>query len=221
MARHHIHTRMTHMIWYEEDLKNVKVLQKVHLSNFVNVLWIFCQLRASRVEQPSSWETGRKEVYKTNASSIPVTPLQSIGLQQSSANALYSELVLLTSFHVLHAFPSSSTTVLFQVILGLSLLRCPWGFQFRAWFSMAVGPFRRVCPIHFHFLHLICCYKGVSWARLRSSSIYIVFGQKILKIFLRLLFMKVCKYCDMSSLSGVAIVTWWLLLHSSEFVVLL
>jgi hypothetical protein len=59
---------------------------------------------------------------------------------------------------------------------------------------MAVGPFRIVCPIHFHFLHLICCSKGVSWARLQSSSFDIVFGQNILKIFLRHLFMKVCKY---------------------------
>jgi hypothetical protein len=56
----------------------------------------------------------------------------------------------LTSFHVLPAFPASSATVLFQVILGLPLLRCPSGFQFRAWFSMAVGPFRKVCPIHLH-----------------------------------------------------------------------
>jgi hypothetical protein len=98
-----------------------------------------------------------------------------------------------TSFHVLPAFPASSTTILFQVILGLPLLHCPWGFQFRAWFSMAVGPFRRVCPVHVRFLHLICCSKGVSWARLQSSTFDIVFGQKILKIFLRHLFMKVCK----------------------------
>jgi hypothetical protein len=48
---------------------------------------------------------------------------------------------------------------------------------------MAVGPFRRVCPIHFHIVHLICCSKGVSWAGLQSYSFDIVFGQKILKFF--------------------------------------
>jgi hypothetical protein len=94
-----------------------------------------------------------------------------------------------TCFHVLSAFPASSITVRFQVILGLPLLRCPWGFKF-----MAVGPLLRLCPIHFHFLHLICCSKGVSWTRLQSSSFDTVFGQKISKFFfLRHLFMKSCK----------------------------
>jgi hypothetical protein len=27
-----------------------------------------------------------------------------------------------------------------------------------------------------------------------------------------------CVYCDILGLSGVSIVTWWLLLHNSEFV---
>jgi hypothetical protein len=57
-------------------------------------------------------ETGTWELFEvTVSSSIPVT-------QQSSANALCSEILL----RVLPAFPASSATDLFHVILGLPLL---------------------------------------------------------------------------------------------------
>jgi hypothetical protein len=97
-------------------------------------------------------------LYKQySVNQFPVTAHRTLGLQQSSANAPSCELC--TNFLPCFAcFSGLLCHCFFQVILGLPFLLCPWGFQFRARFSMTVRPFLRVglCPINFHFLRLIC-----------------------------------------------------------------
>jgi hypothetical protein len=70
-----------------------------------------------------------------------------------------------TSIPGLSYFPISSTTVLLHILLGLSLLRCPWGFQLRTCLSFACEYILKVCPIH--FLSLICwiiCFSEKQFA---------------------------------------------------------
>lgn len=74
-----------------------------------------------------------------------------------------------------------------------SFLLCPCGFQLKAHFSMAVESFLIICPIHFHFCSIICTAICFSCACLHSSPFKKMFGQKILKIFLKSPTKNVCR----------------------------
>jgi hypothetical protein len=50
-----------------------------------------------------------------------------------------------------------------------------------------------VCPIHFHFHSFICTATGFPCAHFHISSSQITLGQKILQVFLRHLFINLCK----------------------------
>jgi len=95
-----------------------------------------------------------------NVSSIPVTPLQSIGPTRSSASWLRFQLL---PWHDLKTFltfqlpplsySSTSPVFLFYVVLV---------------YTMAKELFLSVCPVHFHFCSLICTTTGFSCAFLES-----------------------------------------------------
>jgi hypothetical protein len=58
---------------------------------------------------------------------------------------------------------------------------------------MAVESFLIICPIHFHFCSIICTAICFSCACLHSSPFKKMFGQKILKIFLKPPTKNVCR----------------------------
>ena len=84
---------------------------------------------------------------------------------------------------------ASSSIIILQVFLGLSVLCCSWGFQLEACFCMAEGPFVSVCSVHFYFCSIICTGTGFSCACIYSFVSEILLGHKILKTFQTHLFL--------------------------------
>ena len=94
-------------------------------------------------------------------------------------------------------FPSPNASLwtdLLHVCLGLTLFRCPCGFQSKTSLSMVSCPFLSVCPIQFHFRLLICIDISISSALLQSSSFEITSGQWIFKILRRQRLRKTCSF---------------------------
>ena len=95
----------------------------------------------------------------------------------------------LSSFQLL---PTSLMTDLLQLFLGLPLFLLPWGFHSRAAFDISPFSFLNVWPIHLNFLFLISRFIS-SWSvTLHKSLLEIMFGQHILKIYLRHRLTKIC-----------------------------
>jgi hypothetical protein len=99
---------------------------------------------------------------------------------------------LLISAQLLFTSLASSSTVLRHVFFGLPLPRLPWGFQSRACLVMSSVDFRSVWPSHPHLRFLICKSILGCFVRFHNSLFVIWSGQKILRIFLRLLLIKTC-----------------------------
>ena len=100
--------------------------------------------------------------------------------------------VLPSSLHLIPIVFNSSSTLLRHVCLGLATFLFPWGFQLSACLFVFVAGYRRVWPIHLHFLLfisvIICSCPFLS----HSSSLGIIAGHLICSTFLRHLFMNFC-----------------------------
>ena len=100
--------------------------------------------------------------------------------------------VLPSSFHLIPIAFNSSSTLLRHVCLGLPTFLFPWGFQLSDCLVVFVAGFRRVWPIHPHFLLfisvIICSCPVLS----HSSSLGIIPDHLNCSTFLRHLFMNVC-----------------------------
>lgn len=71
---------------------------------------------------------------------------------------------------------------------------CLWGFHVKACLVVLEASFPRVCPIHPHRFLLILSPAG-SWCVLCHRSVFLmVSGQRMLRILLRQLLMKVCTF---------------------------
>ena len=90
-----------------------------------------------------------------------------------------------------HAFITFSR-VLRQVSLGRPVFRFPYGAQRRAILGSASGGIRHACPSHLHLLFFTVWVRDFAFFLWCWSSFEILLGQKILRIFLKHLFWKVC-----------------------------
>ena len=82
--------------------------------------------------------------------------------------------------------------VLRQVSLGRPLFRFPFGTQRWAILDSASGGIRHTCPSHLYLLFLTVWVRDFAFVLCCSSSLEILLGQKILRIFRKHLFWKVC-----------------------------
>jgi hypothetical protein len=108
--------------------------------------------------------------------------LQEHRLCMSSFHFCLSAAKNLSSFQLL---PTSLMTDLLQLFLGLPLFLLPWGFHSRAAFGISPSYFLNVWSVHLNFLFLISRFIS-SWSvTLHKSSLQIMFGHHILRIYLR------------------------------------
>ena len=84
----------------------------------------------------------------------------------------------------------SDSTVRRQVTLGLPLLRRPSGVQWRAVFTIESGSLLKTCPIHFHLLLVIMVVMSSCLHFRRRSALEILSGQKIRRIWRKLVVWK-------------------------------
>ena len=78
---------------------------------------------------------------------------------RANVKARNSTRFLASHFNSSQLFPFlPASTNMLRLKVRLSLLRCrlPWGFQSKACLALLLS-FLRVCPIHLHFLSMICC----------------------------------------------------------------
>ena len=101
-------------------------------------------------------------------------------------------LVLFSSAHVIPAAFASASMLLRQVCLGRPTFRFPCGFQSRACLVMLDAGFRRVWPIHPHFLFLMSISIGAWLVLSHSCSLETTSGHLMLRMFLRHLLVNVC-----------------------------
>ena len=98
--------------------------------------------------------------------------------------------ILVTSFQLFPFSNASLWTVLRYLCLGLPLLLFPCEFQSKTSLSMASFPSLSVCPIHFHFLLLICVDISIScpssqffiWNHFRPMDVRILRKQRLAKV---------------------------------------
>ena len=77
---------------------------------------------------------------------------------------------------------------------GLPLFIFPGGFQVRACHVVLLGGFLKVCPNYLQRLCNISLSTGIWFVLSQNSELLMVFGQKILRMCLKQLFMKVCTF---------------------------
>ena len=95
------------------------------------------------------------------------------------------------SFQVVPCFFTSSPIDLLQVVLGPPDFIFPGGFQSKACLVTLLGCFRRVCPIHVHFL-LAVSLLVLCWSVLQISMFVVVSCHLVFRMYLRHLLMNVC-----------------------------
>lgn len=126
-----------------------------------------------------------------------VQRLYALEAHSADTNAFHLGLFCAVSFiwsQVVSASATSFITDLLQVFLGRPGLRLPWGFQSRASLAMSLL-FRRVWPIHPHFLSKIVCSTGSNRVARHNSSLLILSVQRIRMIRLRHLLTNTCRHC--------------------------
>ena len=110
------------------------------------------------------------------------------------------------SFQMVPCLFTSFAIDLLQVVLGLPVFLVPCGFQSKACHMTLLVCFRRVCPIHVHFLLAISLLMPC-WSVLLQISLFVVLScHFVFRMYLRHLLMNVC------SIRVVVLVT----LHVSE-----
>ena len=114
--------------------------------------------------------------------------LESIGRQTRTSTLLYPSDVLLSKL-----FLHTSSSGLLWVASSSEPLRIP--FEAKLVLALFSG-FRSVCPIHFHFLLLILSSIRLCCVLSHSSSFEMNSGQRIFRIFLKHLLIKVCNFVD-------------------------
>lgn len=77
------------------------------------------------------------------------------------------------SLAVSRSFPTPAASLLTVLLQGLPLFRVPWWFHSRAFFSMAVTAFLKVCPSHLHLLFRIS--RSISTVRFHPSASHLIF----------------------------------------------
>ena len=80
-----------------------------------------------------------------------------------------------------------------QVFLGLPFFLLPWGFHVSACRAMLSG-LLSVCPTHFHFLIVMSSFIGVCLVCSHNAVLLISSGQKIFRIFLKHVLMKLWSF---------------------------
>ena len=101
---------------------------------------------------------------------------------------------LVMMFHI-RLYSIIFSTVRLHVSFGRPRLLLPSAVQRKAVLTSVPGDIRHMCPSHLHLLLLICVARDVAYFLRSSSSLVIVLGQNIPRIFRRHLFWKVSSLC--------------------------
>ncbi len=94
-----------------------------------------------------------------------------------------------------NVFPHSALTVRLQVVLGRPRDLLPCGFHSSTLWQISFWLFRRVCPIQPYFLRIISTSIFDCPVLSHSSSLDIICGHHIPRMFRRHLLTKVCSFC--------------------------
>ena len=103
---------------------------------------------------------------------------------------------ILISSQVLSMFIRSATNCLCHVSFGLPRPLVPTKTQSSACFGISRFCFLKVCPIHLNLLCLICIFICFCLVLVQRSTLLILWGQYILRIFLRHLLTKTWIFCS-------------------------